>query len=403
MGNPLKIYIGLLVLLLSAIALIEARKPKAIDWSPTFSINDKSPFGLYVLHNEIDSVLKADVSRINITPYEFLDPLYNYDSVVNSYMVNGTFIDISETDNLDSQSLSEIFHFVGHGNTALLSMKSYPAALLDSLNLEMQYDYEFTDTIQTWLTNPDLNNRKYNVVRGAGNSYFTKTDSLTTDILGYQSGETPRSNFIRVNYRNGQFLLHTQPSIFTNYYLLKDVSSDYAAGVLSYIPPDDNILWYTRDAITEQISNSQMRYILSQPALRSAWYLFLMGMLIFMLFNARRKQRIMPVIVPLANTTIAFTKTIANLYYQEGDFDTIIDKKIIYLLERLRTDHLIDTTVLDQDFARKLAQKSGKDPAMINNVINRINQHRNSRHTSVESDLVEINNAIENIISWKTI
>ena len=141
-----------------------------------------------------------------------------------------------------------------------------------------------------------------------------------------------------------------------------------------------------------------MRYILSQPALKWAWYIFLTGMFLFIIFNAKRKQRIVPIIKPLTNTTIDFTKTIGNLYYQEGDHDTIIDKKIIYFLERIRTEYLIDTTKLDDEFVKKLQHKTGKDEKDIQELVFLINEHRNSYHANIEEDLIRINNAIEKIL-----
>jgi hypothetical protein len=117
----------------------------------------------------------------------------------------------------------------------------------------------------------------------------------------------------------------------------------------------------------------------------------------FMIFNAKRKQRIVPIINPLPNTTVDFTKTIGNLYYQEGDHTTIIDKKIIYFLERVRNEYLMDTTKLDADFVKKLHQKSGKDYFIIEKAVFLINNHRKSPHTSIEDDLVEINKALEKV------
>jgi hypothetical protein len=178
--------------------------------------------------------------------------------------------------------------------------------------------------------------------------------------------------------------------------MLKE-NGQFAAQLLSYVPQDDHLYWYTKDLHAEQRSDSPLRFVMSQPALASAWFLFIGGMATFMLFNAKRKQRVMPIIQPLTNTTIEFTKTIANLYHQEGDFDTVIDKKIVYFLEKVRNQYLIDTSKLDEDFARRLAQKSGKDPELIRRAVNRINMHRRSMHASVESDLIEINTAIENI------
>jgi hypothetical protein len=116
------------------------------------------------------------------------------------------------------------------------------------------------------------------------------------------------------------------------------------------------------------------------------------------LFNAKRKQRIVPILQPLSNLTIDFTKTIGNLYYQEGDHKNIIDKKIIYFLERIRTEYLIDTTKLDDEFVKKLHHKTGKDEKDIQELVLLINEYRNSYHGNIEADLIRINNAIEKIL-----
>ena len=120
--------------------------------------------------------------------------------------------------------------------------------------------------------------------------------------------------------------------------------------------------------------------------------------MIFIIFNAKRKQRIVPIVKPLPNLTLDFTKTIGNLYYQEGDHDNIIDKKIIYFLERIRNEYLIDTTKLDDDFINKLHHKSGKDENDIRELVFLINEHRKSYHGSLEEDLIRINNAIEKVL-----
>jgi len=199
-----------------------------------------------------------------------------------------------------------------------------------------------------------------------------------------------------VKYKSGTFYLHTQPVAFTNFHLLKGNHHEYAEKVLSYIPKTD-VFWCIKDQNGEVISASPMRYILSQPALKWAWYIFLIGMIIFILFNAKRKQRIVPIIKPLANTTVDFTKTIGNLYYQEGDHNNIIDKKIIYFLEKIRNEYLIDTNKLDNDFIKKLHLKSGKKLEDIQNLVYLINAYRKNNFASDEADLIQINTAIEKV------
>ncbi|MEP6805916.1 MAG: DUF4350 domain-containing protein [Flavobacterium sp.] len=399
MDKSIKIYIAVLVFILGIILLIDRDQPKQIDWQPTYSVHDKIPYGLYVFDQEIDGFFKNHkVERIStITPYEFLNSKYDEDTLVESYKIKGNFINISENNTLDEQSIKEIFYFVSHGNNAFLSMKTFPQYLLDTLKVEIGSDFLNANNTIVELANKKTNPKKY-IFSQQLEYYFSKIDTLNTTVLGYQgtkSSPKKHIDYIKVPYRQGYFYLHTQPVAFTNYDLLKTDHYQYAESVLSYLPKGD-IFWYTKQ--NDDLSQSSLRYIISQPGLKWAWYFFLIGMLIFMIFNAKRKQRIVPIIKPLQNLTVDFTKTIGNLYYQEGDHKNIIDKKIIYFLEKIRTDYLIDTTKLDDAFIQKLQHKTGKNQTDIQAVIFLINEHRNSYHGSLEEDLIRINNAIEKIL-----
>ena len=396
MNKSLKIYIVILVLILALVIAMDVSKPKPINWEPTYGVNDKIPFGLYILNQELGKMTGQKVTKMEQSPYEYFESQYDYDTLVNNYKVKGTFLNISDYGNIDETSAQEILYFISHENTAFLSMKKFPETLLDSLKISMDADYKYSDKIYNWLANPKFGSKKYQIIEGIGNDYFTEFDTINTTVLGYQSGDSSRVNFIKVNYDGGEIYLHTQPAAFTNFHLLKDNHKEYAEKVLSYLPKRD-IHWLSGKSSGNNISDSQLGFIFKNPALKSAWLLFLIGMGVFMIFNAKRKQRIVPIIKPLPNTTVDFTKTIGNLYYQEGDHTTIIDKKIIYFLERVRNEYLMDTTKLDADFVKKLHQKSGKDYFIIERAVFLINNHRKSPHNSIEDDLVEINKALEKV------
>lgn len=400
MDKSIKIYIAILVFVLALILVADRDQAKPVDWRPTYSVNDKIPYGLYIFDKEIHGIFKKQkIEKIATqTPYEYLDSKYDEDTLVEDYKIKGTFLNISEQNTIDDQSITEIFYFVSHGNNAFLSMKTFPQSLLDSLKIKVQSNFLQTDTTTIWMANKKVSPKKYHF-RAAMEDYFSKIDTSNTTVLGYQSSNKNKKqvNFIKVPYKGGYFYLHTQPVAFTNYHLLKNNHYQYAENVLSYLPKGD-IFWYTKGQNSESISESPLRYIFSQPALKWAWYFFLIGMLIFMIFNAKRKQRIVPILKPLPNLTVDFTKTIGNLYYQEGDHSNIIDKKIIYFLEKIRNEYLIDTTKLDDDFIKKMHHKTGKEENDIRELVFLINEHRNSYHGSLEEDLIRINNAIEKIL-----
>ena len=399
MSNKLKLIILVLVVLLSVVIYLDYSKPKPIDWTETYDLKDKIPFGLYVFDKEAPKLFKADtIKKINKTLFEFLRPEYNYDSLVEDYKVKGTVLAINGSFPIDDESCDELLVFVSRGNNAFISTKNLSTKLMDSLKIDIREDFDLASKTDLWLANKSLGAEKQELDLGSSATSFSKIDTLNTTVLGYQGKENKKYiNYIKVKYFAGFFYLHLQPAVFTNYYLLKNKKYNYTEKALSYIP-ESTIFWLSKSQNGEKISDSKLRFIFSQPALKWAWSLFISGILIFMIFNAKRKQRIVPIVAPLPNTSVDFTKTIANLYYQEGDYQNIINKKIVYFLEKVRHEYLIDTTVLDDKFINRYQLKTGKNADDISNAVKLINYQRRNHHESIENDLTEMNTALEKII-----
>ena len=398
MSTKLKSIILVLILLFCGIVYIDYTKPKPINWEQTYNLQDKIPFGLYVFDHESKVLFKQNkIKKINKTIYEFLEPQYNYDSLVNRYKCQGTLFYIGKNYNIDDESTQEMLYFVSKGNAAFISADEFSTKLLDSLHLKILPQFSISDKNQVWLTNSKFKNQKTNLDLGVSATVFTKLDTVSTIVLGYQGDEKRKEiNYIKVPYYDGFFYLHTQPASFSNYHLLKNNNYNYSQNVLSYLPPGD-LFWIAKSQNGNAISNSPLRFIFSQPALKWAWYVLIFGLLLFIIFNAKRKQRIVPIINKLNNSTVDFTKTIGNLYYQEANHQNIIDKKIIYFLEKIRSEFLLDTTILDDKFVLRYQLKSGKNSNDIKNAVRLINYHRRHLHESIESDVVELNTAIEKI------
>ena len=393
MSKTLKIYIGILVLLFVGIFIIEFSTPPPINWQKTYNETHKIPFGTFVFYEELNQLFpESEVNNIRITPYEYFDELYNWED--STYQTNGTYMLIDELPKIDNSSAQELLDFASFGNDIFISSSYFPEKLVDSLRFKTKNDFSFSGKAQLTFTNPSFINDSITIEKGLSNIYFSKIDTLYSTVLGYQKfGDTLRTNFIKTPWGKGHFYLHLQPTTFTNYQLLKKDNKKYAASVMSYLN-DDTIYFDVRSKARSNLSNSPLRFILSQPALRWAWYLVLITTIIFIVFNAKRRQRIVNVIKPLKNTTVDFTKTIGNLYYETKDHNNLIDKKITYFLEHIRRAYYLDTQVLDDKFVKNLALKAGKDQIEIKKLINQI-AFLKSKSTCNEGDLLRLNKAIE--------
>ena len=393
MSRTLKIYVGLLILLFVGIIAIEFSTPAPVNWQKTYNETHKIPYGTFIFHEELTNLFpESKVEEVKVTPYEFFDDYYTWED--STYLTTGTYVVIDEYPNLDNTSAQELLDFASHGNDIFISGNYFPDRLLDSLGFDTQNEYTFKGKAEFTFTNPVFESDSISVEKGLNNIYFSKIDTLNTTVLGYQKfDDETYTNFIEVPWGSGSFYLHVQPVAFTNYHLLKKDNRKYASSVMSYIG-DDTIFFDSRNKSRKKLNNSPMRFILSQPALRWAWYIVLLATILFLIFNAKRRQRIVEVKVPLKNTTVDFTKTIGNLYYETKDHDNLIEKKITYFLEYIRRVYYLDTQILDDKFVKNLSLKSGKDNDDVKKLINQI-VYLKAKTRCNEGDLLRLSKAIE--------
>jgi hypothetical protein len=442
MSKNIKTLIFFLVLVLALIIFADSNKKKPINWSPTYGINDKIPFGLKVFNDEVNGLFKnQNLEKFSETPYEFLyetnsyendstyyeenvppvidtisydnpsdtiasqviDTLsivdtssYENENVIQSVEIRndkkGTIFSISDYYKFDERSTEELLYFVEEGNTVFISSTTLSDVLKDSLNFDIMLRNHIETKLKSTLVNSKIS---FELDKGASDYYFSKFDKNTTKILGNIHDEKyTLPNFIEIKYGEGKFILHLQPIAFTNYYLLKN-NYKYIESVCSHVD-SETIYWNVEGSQGSSISDSPLRFIFSQPALKWAWYLGLFGIIIFMLFNAKRRQRVIPISEPVKNTTVEFAKTIGNLYFIEKNHKDIAEKKIVYFLEKIRKEYYLETTVLDETFMNRLHQKTSKDKTDIVKTINKINYIKNSSSLT-EKDLVELNTLIEKL------
>ncbi len=380
--------------------IAEVTKPKALNWRDSFSAADKIPLGCYVLFNELQTFSQGDVLVSEKSIYEYLKKA---DSTSAK-----SLIFINNRIGFDNEESNALIDFVEKGNSVFMSSIYFYGNVLDTLNIAVERHYTniYRKDTDNKFTSPVLKNNNRIFKDVIENSHFVSVDTLNTTILGTittknEDGiDETNVNFIKVNVgaNNGQFILHTNPFAFTNYHLLDD-KEDYAASVLSYLPKQQ-IIWDNNYKSGRKVITSPLRYILQNTALKWAFYISMFGLILFVIFRGKRIQRIIPVINKLENATVDFTKTIGELYYQHGDFTNIIEKKIEYFLEFVRTNYYLDTNKLNRAFIEKLAVKSSNTKEDAKALVDYL-VYLKSKTNHTEKELIELNKKIEHFTKQK--
>lgn len=410
--------------------LLQVNLPKKFVWSPTFSHVDKQPLGCFVF----DSVLTQSLPNgYHVTKKTFfqLDQEHakekisvlmvvdqqNLKQLDVKYLCNiarrggkvmvvasGSFDDGRNADTVVVDELERTFKVRIEDGT-YFSLRGILAGL-------KEHDNDMYDTIY-W------NNREtmyaaqsyrmfYNMVGGtlfvdsvpkvkrlaytlstAGYDY--KYDSLYVgDFTGFDTIVDEKERIERIDtfaikkvptavsvpYGKGEVIFVSSPLLFTNYGMLEGNTFVYIFRLMSYLAdlPVYRTEAYVKTDAMLVAEQSPFREFIKRPPLRWALYLALLGVVLFMIFTARRRQRVIPIMSKPANRSLEFIQLIGTLYYQRKDHVDLVRKKFKLFAEELRKTAGVDISDVNTDDREYLllAEKTGMNSDRLKKVIRQI-------------------------------
>ncbi|MGI0107743.1 DUF4350 domain-containing protein [Salinimicrobium sp. WS361] len=393
MSKAYKISLALLVLLLVFLTWLEANEPQEVNWSPSYAALDKIPLGTKVLFENLKQQ-DIDLQEVNIPPYKFL----------NDSTITGTYFFLNNSLGFDDPELKRILAWVARGNTAFFIAENFSQNLLDTLNLKMETlvpKKGISSKPFLNLKDPALeSNRPFLFDKETYQDVFIIPDSLPKDVLGVTQLQqdsakitAPKINFLRDTVGKGMVYLHSTPKAFSNYFLLQDNNAEYIERVLAYLPTQQPVFWDHYYKTGKSFYTSPLFVILNSKPLRWAYYFVIIGSLLFIIFEGKRKQRSIPVIKPLQNQTLDFTRTIAGLYLDRADYKSIASKKIALFLEYVRSQYRVATNEINQGFYDRVAAMSENSTKEVERLWQLMERLEKKNSVSKE-ELLELNKAI---------
>lgn len=381
--NKERKYYLFLFLTIVLYVVVQSIKPKPIDWSPFYTKNSSIPYGTQILYSNLSAVFSED----SLESYDesiFLrdrnlfvesDSTYEEESEfeenleLNEIYINSSFsFDPLETEILLNRSASGAQIFIAGNLDGLLA---------DTLNIKYDFVFSILDSltgddemVEFKLANPNLEQIKPIEIRNTEfYSHFSSFDSSNTTILGFMNDSLP--NFIRIGFGEGNFYLHSNPKLFTNYYLRDPDFAPYSFASLSYLP-NQKTYWDDFYKNGRAGAGTPLYVILNEDSLRKAWYLTLFAIFMFMIFKSKRVQRIIPILNPPENSSIKFAETIGQLYLEKGNHKKILDKKILFFFEYINSHFGISSEEITEREIENLSLKSGIELNEIESLIDLI-------------------------------
>lgn len=410
--------------------LLQVNLPKKFVWSPTFSHVDKQPLGCFVF----DSVLTQSLPNgYHVTKKTFfqLDQEHAKEKISVLMVVdqqNLKQLDVKYLCNIARRGgkvmvvASSSFDDGRNADTVVVDEleRTFKVKIEDGMYFSLRgilnglraHDNDMYDTIY-W------NNREtmyaaqsyrmfYNMVGGtlfvdsvpkvkklaytlstAGYDYkydslyvgdFTRFDTIVDKkerierIDTFAIKKVPAA--VSVPYGKGEVIFVSSPLLFTNYGMLEGNTSVYIFRLMSYLAdlPVYRTEAYVKTDAMLVAEQSPFREFIKRPPLRWALYLALLGVVLFMIFTARRRQRVIPIMSKPANRSLEFIQLIGTLYYQRKDHVDLVRKKFKLFAEELRKTAGVDISDVNTDDREYLllAEKTGMNSDRLKKMIRQI-------------------------------
>ncbi len=389
-GNR-KYYIVLAAIFVGVIFLYYSQ-PKPINWNRTFGKDDKIPFGSYAIFHLLEETYATSVQTN-------AEGIYNLNG--HNLSSDQSLLIIDDHINMTKLEIRSLFAFVQKGNTVLLCANQFGKALEDTFRLDVDMNTNFNAlSLDSLLKKPAFEvsyvqrkntlKKSYVYPKVATESYFSKIDTSRFSIVAVNKKQMPV--LLETSVGKGKILFSTLPDVFGNLFIVDHPNRFYVYTLLSRLR-NRVILWDEYYKTYGHPKDSLFAFIFSSDALYMAYGITLLALLLFMIFGLKRRQRPIPVITPLKNTTLEFVDVVSHVYFNSHNHKHIAQETIKYFYFDVSRKFNLSTASLDETFYNRLHHLSGVDLEKIR-VLFRYCENLKHAPGLTEDNLLELNDRI---------
>ncbi len=395
-------------LILASVCLFACKKQKKTDWRVTLGKEDKQPYGLYLTRQLLPDIFpEATISD--------LSQKFRYNNMDAGMTDTANGISLLFAAGLDfylsRAEYEHLFSYIHSGNQVIIFARAIDSRLEQLLRVSIIHNrqeerplnpiYDGTENEQILFMSDQ--SRKYGYtgrsvharLEALPDSQITEhssiMDAMQPDTLGFVN-RSP--NCLRFPIGKGHLTLHTAPLVLSNYFLLQHDNRRYLDDICATLPEGITRV-YWNDYYKRSSKTSDLGILLQYPATSWAFIIALFALIIYIIFESKRRQRVIPEIKPPENSSVSFTETIGRLYYNKKDHNNLAEKMIQHFFEWVRTHYFIQTNRLDHHFTRQLLLKSGLPADTIDKLMEFIRMVVTERKEISEQELHQLYETIQ--------
>lgn len=298
------------------------QKKYSSDWKKVYDLKDENPRNISFFMDLLD--VHVTDSIYNLKYWSDLDTIPNHEEA--------TYLFIGNEFGAPGDYYDSIMHYADSGATAYFSFNHLTSNLYERHFEEGAFYWDYSKVLFAWIgdtTVPFYHVYENDTINEDWYS-FSETEIIDTNYRSYMYAMKHPFAFYEKHHK-GKVHFHSIPNLFENYQVIQPNGYAHARIVLNKIPKDKPVIFLTcgindssqeitidddenADEGSEKEDTSLIQFILKNPALRLAFLLFIVLLLLYVFFRAKRKEEILPGYNQKRNMSLAFVETLSSIY-----------------------------------------------------------------------------------------
>lgn len=210
---------------------------------------------------------------------------------------------------------------------------------------------------------------------------YVDEENIAPPLIGGKTS-TNHSFYQIYSLNDGELHYHSIPMVFCNSSALQPDFLGHFNLVFRRFNPDkvwlDHIQWH---AGAPEDSESPLQFILNQKPLRWAYYLTIISVLLYLVINSKRRQKVIPLNETNINTSLEYIKTVSSLYLSQDNHIPVVKYQRDGFYHLIKKRYFIEPQ--QKDFTEQLIKKSQVERQQVLDLLDELGKSK--KYLSVRS------------------
>ncbi len=344
---------------------------KAYNWNITLREEGKQPYDLYVFTQLLKNAVGSD---------QYYNPEYDLLNTLDQVPAKTLYISAGFWQSYSPEEMSRLREFVNRGGSVLVVSGAFQQVLADSLcdlNLlgRLPADSVPPQSLRLSSFNDSIPILKHTGSGKASEMYYKVQNRISPVNWEYysdsvmQAAKARKRLLLNNTYPiaiempswKGKVIFMSEALPLTNYHMKNEDNFEVINSLMDDFDFEAVIFDRSRRFQNMQQSDfdqSPLFYFFKFKGFRFAWLTLLALVLLYLLFNYKRRTRVMQLMPDKSNKSLMYVETISLMYYKNRAHLAIAKIAAKIFLFDVRRKYRINTSKLDDDFVELLAEKT---------------------------------------------